>query len=292
MHDSECNRTFGPVSSWAVFTNVSLGVVTVGIFVADMVMVVAMKLHHKVIYRLAVYQVIMAVVYSTVLSAGYLTIHYSSVRSLVAYSVTTLLSWIKFMLVMWLTIHVSTFTIWHRNLKKMEPFYVVSSLLIPLALTLIYVAVNVACDCPQLWVLYGFYTLLGLSFVPVLLSCGIFASTVGYLVRRMYCASGSRSVVLDRHYREALGEVLPLLGYPIILFSSLLIPIVVLLVTDREVSQKTAMYAVMSQGFNCLCTFLLMIHIGVIRLIGSYCGRKTTLMRVPNYIKINFACTH
>ena len=280
---------FESVSSWAVITNVAIGIVSILVFIVDLVLVMKMKLYTKVLYRLAIYQVAASIALSTVLSVGYLMIHFSSVRCVVAYSVTSLFIGAKFITIMWLTIHILALALSHRNFAKLEPLYAVSSVVIPVAVTAVYVTVIVATNCPEQLVMKGFLVVIFIFFGGVVLSCGVFVATIACLLRRRYCRE-SETTALHRYHKIVTAEVLPLMGYPVLLFFSVVILLAVSAgksVEGLRSLQSVNLFAVISQCCNCLCIVLLLVHVAVVSFIGRCVGKKSTLAARPMYTNLS-----
>ena len=99
------------------------------------ILVFALKLHKKVVYRLALYQVLAALSFATVETLQIVFIHYkagtannlcTAIGWLVVYT-----QWTKLMFTMWITLHLFCFAVCYKNPKKLEVLYVVTSLLVP-----------------------------------------------------------------------------------------------------------------------------------------------------------------
>ena len=99
------------------------------------IVVFALKLHKKVVYRLALYQVLASLAFATVSTLQVIFINFNNnpeaygrvctaVGWFVVYSF-----WMKLLFTSWVTFHLFCFAILHKNLKKLEVLYVVTSLL-------------------------------------------------------------------------------------------------------------------------------------------------------------------
>ena len=98
------------------------------------ILVLILKLYKKVVYRLALYQVLASLALATNGILQDILIHYSSTngRECIAMGWWLLYAeWMKLLFTMWVTFHLFCFAVLHKNLKKLEVLYVVTSLLVP-----------------------------------------------------------------------------------------------------------------------------------------------------------------
>ena len=102
------------------------------------IMVFALKLHSKIVYRLALYQVLSALAFSTVETLEIIFVNYDKSPVVYGRLCTTIgwfvvyTQWVKLLFTAWLTVHLFWFGVLHKNLKKFEILYVVSSLFVPI----------------------------------------------------------------------------------------------------------------------------------------------------------------
>ena len=101
------------------------------------ILVFAFKLYRKVVYRLALYQVLSSLFLATVDVFQLVFVNYTKnpeVYGQVCTAVGWLFMytlWMKLLFTMWVIVHLFCFGVLHKNLKKFEVFYVVTSLLVP-----------------------------------------------------------------------------------------------------------------------------------------------------------------
>ena len=101
------------------------------------IMVFAYKLHRKTVYRLALYQVLTAEAMAGIHVIQVVIIDYYVAPSLYedvckAFAYLTLfVEWAKLLLSTWVTLHLFVFAVFHKNLRRCEAVYVVTSLAIP-----------------------------------------------------------------------------------------------------------------------------------------------------------------
>ena len=101
------------------------------------ILVLLLKLYKKLVYRLALYQVLSALVLASVGLVQVTLINYDDSpniydRICIAIGFLQMYTqWMKLLFTMWVAFHLSYFDVLHKNLKKIEVLYVVTSLLIP-----------------------------------------------------------------------------------------------------------------------------------------------------------------
>lgn len=134
MNESRANASYDHI----VFPTVNGVSVLVCLLAA--ILVFALKLYKKVVYRLALYQVLSAFAVASVAVLQTMMINHN--KSPVVYGrVCTFLAWLllytewtKLLFTAWVTFHLFWFAALHTNLKRFEPLYVVTSLLVPLVI--------------------------------------------------------------------------------------------------------------------------------------------------------------
>ena len=100
------------------------------------IMVFALKLHSKIVYRLALYQVLSALVFSTVETLEIIFVNYEKSPAPIVYGrlcntigwLVMYTQWVKLLFTAWLTVHLFCFGVLYKNLKKLEILYVITSL--------------------------------------------------------------------------------------------------------------------------------------------------------------------
>ena len=106
------------------------------------ILVFGLRLYTKIVYRLAIYQVLSALAFSTVETLQIIFVNYdkspvyqrlcTTIGWLVVYT-----QWMKLLLTVWLTVHLFCFGVLHKNLTKLEVLYIMSSLLVPAAIAVV-----------------------------------------------------------------------------------------------------------------------------------------------------------
>ena len=111
--------------------------ISVLLCLATVAVVCKQRLYKTLVYRLAMYQILSAMEFSIIWIIVFISKFYSfSVLQLVLYAVLMGSSFIKLMFTVWISIHLFALAVFHKNLQRLERLYVVSSLLIPLAVTI------------------------------------------------------------------------------------------------------------------------------------------------------------
>ena len=96
-----------------------------------------LNLHKTAVYRLALYQVLASLMFATVEVTQIVFINnkksvdvYDQVCVAIGW-MTIYARWVKIVFTAWLTFHLFCFAVLHKNMKKFEVLYVVTSVLVP-----------------------------------------------------------------------------------------------------------------------------------------------------------------
>ena len=129
------------VSSAILFC--ALNVVSTLVCISAAVLALCLGLYKKLVYRLALYQVLASLAFATVETLEIIFVNYdkapevygrlcATIGYLIIYS-----EWMKLLFTMWVTFHLFCFAVLHKNLKKLEVLYVVTSLLAPAVIAVV-----------------------------------------------------------------------------------------------------------------------------------------------------------
>ena len=213
------------------------------------ILVFAIKLHKTVVYRMALYQVLAALAFAMAELSEIMFFDYQSnpdvYGPLCIANVWFIIyfMWMKLLLTTWITFHLFCFAVLHKNLKKFEVLYVVTSLLVP----------AVVASIPLTTHSYGYSPITG-CFIPVYYAnytyddaaIEAFALWDGPSMSILFAASIAMVVMVikltyhvcwrvkhdritrgDRdQFQKALKQLLPLAAFPV-LFFVLIIPMFV-----------------------------------------------------------------
>ena len=263
---------------------------------ATVIFVCVLKLHRILFYRLALYQVLSAMECTVVwiTQAAYIT-HKLYLNSY--YNGSTFGSYIDLdpkavavlgvlfvgsgfictMLTFWIAIHLFALAMFHKNLKRLEPLYVVSSVFIPMAIgTMLFVM-----DLPRLQDACGLTEAIGYRIIfAVMILISLLIVVMGTIL--CYRACRRRSLALSEYgkqHKKVLYEMLPLLVYPIY-FLLTSIPIIV-----SAGASTSIMVEIFVPLWNFTASLLLIFHLCVVRHV-----RKKNLQRIALH-KIRSKCT-
>ena len=129
------NSSSGVSKTELLFTVINSVSVLACLLAASLVFV--FKLYLKLTYRLALYQVLASLLFATVEAFQILFINYAEnpkVYGRVCTAVGWLFmytQWMKLLFTMWVIVHLFCFGVLHKNMKRFEVMYIVTSLLVP-----------------------------------------------------------------------------------------------------------------------------------------------------------------
>ena len=97
------------------------------------ILVFVLRLHNKIVYRLALYQVLAGLIIALAQLFQVFIGNSKYDQECVALGWFGMyFQWVKLFFTVWITFHLFCFAILHKNLRKLEVLYVVSSLLVPI----------------------------------------------------------------------------------------------------------------------------------------------------------------
>ena len=94
------------------------------------ILVFALKLYSKLVYRLALYQVLASFLFAMLETIEIISFYMHRLCDALAYLIVYS-QWMKLLFTMWVAFHLFCLAELHKNLKKLEVLYVVTSLLVP-----------------------------------------------------------------------------------------------------------------------------------------------------------------
>ena len=199
------------------------------------ILVFRLKLYKKVVYRLALYQVLASLILATVAALQVIVVNDRKnpiVYGRVCVAIGWFLmysQWMKLLFTTWVTFHLFCFAVLHINWKKLEVLYVVTSLLVP----------TVIAAVPQVTKSYGpsadgvicnIYA--NNSFAPIeryalwdgpaMLILSVASTAMVVMVIKLTCQVRIRSaykpIADNDKFWSALKQLLPLAAFPILFF--------------------------------------------------------------------------
>ena len=210
---------------------------------ATVAVVCKQRLHKTLVYRLAMYQVLSAMEFSIIWIIASIRMFYSfsAVELVVLNAVLTGSSFIKLMFTVWISIHIFALAVFHKNLQRLERPYMVSSLLIPLAVTI--VLLGTACGG---YSTYNNDQIIFFIIFAVLVIVSLLMVVMGTILCHRACRR--RNILLseyDKQHKKALCEMLPLLLYPIF-FLLLATPLFAFAVVDSCIIPASLLFGIVA----------------------------------------------
>ena len=243
-----CNVT---ARTWSLYANVFLAIPSVLACAVALSLAFLLRLYKHFTYRLAMYQVFGSLSWdaSIVLSSSELSDPYSVFYHVMCKLVAFLLVFtmlMKLMFTLWLTSHLFCYVVFFKNLKKLEWLYITSSVFLPLLISWIpfihsnYGVAGGWCfirestdNCARNT--EGIIELFALYYGPIVVSLifSVLAIVIMFvvMVRRAYenfNTQPENEPLVRSTAKTLLKQLLPLLAYPVIFFTLILI-----LVVDR-----------------------------------------------------------
>ena len=237
------------VNPAAYVSSTTLNGVAVLVCLLASILVFRLKLHKKVVYRLALYQVLASLAFAMVETLQIIFIHYDEtnvayVRVCATVGFFSLYTrWTKLLFTMWVTFHLFCFGVLGKDMKKLEVGYVVTSLLVPALISVVplitstyqlspfhtycYIEIHNANESLQIELLEN----LILWDIPAILILAVSSFAMTALVKkitRLLCKrSKYEPITAGDKFWKALKELLPLAAFPI-LFFVFIIPSIIL----------------------------------------------------------------
>ena len=224
----------------------------VSFFLPAVVIVPATKLHKVLVYRLALYQVVSAKLLLVAWVMRYLVVSYThesnhqalnGINSLVGSAAILML-----MLTAWIILHLFLLSIFHKNMKRFEPLYLVSSVIVAIAVLIAGLVASLRTNdvMDTNFTAIAFVNssnnslgefqsdqiiLTSVLGVILLLSTVLVITMATVLCCRAYRKKHGIESDHDKQHKKVLYEMMPLLVYPILL-TLLSIPVEILAYYD------------------------------------------------------------
>ncbi|KAL5506024.1 hypothetical protein EMCRGX_G007587 [Ephydatia muelleri] len=220
----------------------SLGAVSLATCLVALSWLFYLKLYKQFLYRLAAYQVMASLFHASIILCQFLFLDYNSSRrvqsaSCVAVGYLFMVAvWMKVCFGCWITFHLFCFAVFLKNMWKLEPLYVMSSILFPIAISSVplitksYGPSGEWCSvqrkkCGKIYVVGDIELIalwLGPAFVILVLQCIAMLTMVITVYYRAHRKSDENVFGRDQN-NVAFKQLLPLVAYPV-LFCILIIP--------------------------------------------------------------------
>ncbi len=304
----KCNTTFSDEQKHQMlFVTGFTGMGSMICCIVAVSMVLGLRLYKRFTYRLATYQVLGSLFWSLSCSLVLVQLDYdpnsessrvgcNAVGFLLTYSM-----WVKLLFTVWLTFHLFCYVVLLKNLKKLEWFYIASSVLFPLLCVAWIPFINnnyglagAWCairewkgDCATEKYPEGIAETFTLFYVPVVVSLTLNVSgivvMVVVMVRRAYRNHHPENESLlpeqNEANRKVLKQLLPLLAYPIIYFVLILFPVINRLYD--AFGNSTGFALIVAEGatlaiMGLFAGLALMVHICCLNFVNKSSSPRTT----------------
>ena len=268
---STCADPLDPANTKLILALMSsLGGASVLLCTVAIVLVLVLRLYRSLVYRLAAYQVLAALLYGIVCALQILSKDETGPINTPLCQATAFfmmyLGWMKLMFTVWVTAHLFFFAVFYKNMIKWEKLYVLSSVLVPVAISVIpfttgsYGRAGAWCwtqnwkgNCPlnvsSAGVIEQFTVWYGPAFVLLMVDSLAVVVTAIVLVRRACRYSQDKEW---QQHKEALTQMLPLLAYPVTYIILLLVPIATRVYNALSHDPSTVDYALLGTTGACM----------------------------------------
>ena len=215
---------------WLVTSTGIIVAVSVVVSMVAVILILAMRLHTKLVYRLTLYQTI-ATLLVMVIWVVYLALLFATPR-VVKYAVEVVLKLfasIYQLLSTWIVVHLFALTVCHKRLDRLEPLYLASSILTSMVVAVISLALVFAgsseTNSPHCVVYHMLMVMNEIEFALLTLLIMLNFSSVFIiglvLCNRAYHKRNGDASLYDKQHKKVLYEMLPLM---ISSFLSIVIP--------------------------------------------------------------------
>ena len=294
MNNSSFCNGFAPASLIALSSS---NAVSVFVCLLAAVLVCALKVHKKTVYRLALYQVLASLVYAGSSVCQILLLYHhasltqndeSELLRLCQVLVFTVVfaSWMKVCFASWVAFHLFIFAVFHKNMKQLEVLYVVSSLLVAAVLACVPFATHSyglqgsVCwiqswkdNCPTNVSVVGVVEQFQLTYGPSMAVLLIVSVAMVVMVIAIFCRSRKYH---DGQNSKVLQQLLPLAVYPLLFFVFTIPPFVNCLYGTRTTAYALSiMSAVSVASWSFFTGISLIVHILEAKL-RAYCKKRYT----------------
>ena len=295
------------------------------------------RLYKRFAHRLVIYQLLSAIIFLLVCSAELSFLNYdyndsSMMMKVLCGAVGFLISvtiGIKFLITFWLTFYLFMFAVFSKDLYRLEPLYVITSIGIPILFDWIpfvnglYGVAGAWCwiknwkgDCANDKMLLGtieqYLFLYAPGTVLFLIDLLMIIVTIGVLLYRSYCRPVKEAAEYDpllerqaKRQKKAFKEILPLMLYPII-FMILFLPSLIQRIYGAIVPETQRYFlfvlqVVTAPGWGLFVGVIVIIHVFIMKCCGfpidhkplkaSSVGHHSMTERNPAYTADTVAAT-
>ena len=214
--------------------------VSVLVCLLAVIMVCALKLHKKVVYRLALYQVLSSLLFAIVETLQIIIVNYREAPQSHQYRqacafvgwLDMYTRWVKLLFMTWVTFHLFCFGVLRKNFDKLEIVYVVTSVFVPAIIAVIplttgtyrlsplYAYCFIYSRSNNHWTdLIESIVLWDVPAMVILLAASVAMVTMVVTIAKLLCRkSRYEPIVGGDHFWKTLRHLLPLAAFPILFF--------------------------------------------------------------------------
>ena len=262
------------------------------------ILVLVLKLHKKLVYRLALYQVLSSLLLATVTALQVIFINYNESQTVYLRVCTAVAwfmvysQWMKLLFTMWVTFHLFCFAVLHKNLQKLEVLYVVTSLLVPAVIAAVPLITHTYGLSPD-GAICNIYANSSVAFIerlalwdgPAMMI--LLAASTAMLIMMIKLASkvccrlnSYEPITNGDQFAKALKHLLPLAAFPL-LFFIFFIPVLmfhIYVAANSKTSEGVLISAVVFYSLWSMASGLtLVIHVTVVKCLGT--KKHSTLIK-------------
>ena len=261
----------------------SLGAVSVATCLLALCWLIYLKLYKQFLYRLAAYQVMGSLFHALLAVCQFTFLEYNDSKYPSCVAVGYLFhiaGWMKACFGCWITFHLFCFAVLMKNMRKVEPLYVISSILFPIVISSVpLITKSYGPTSEWCWIqkqkcnsseLPGFIEQIavwyGPIFVILVLQCIAMLTMIITVYYRAHRKS-DENMFGSEQSKKAFRQLLPLVAYPVLFC---------ILITPPLIERVYAFTSTPNHGFQvllaiCIPTWslssgvTLIVHIGVLR---------------------------
>ena len=270
----------------------SVGAVSITTSLVALCWLFYLKLYRQFLYRLAAYQVTASLLHAIIAISQFAFLNYDDSKrtSCVVVGYLYLVTvWMKSCFGCWITFHLFCFAVLLKNMRKLEPLYVVTSILFPIVVSSVpLVTSSYGPTGEWCWVeerkcdrATGFIEQIALWSGPAFVGLVLQSVALLTMMITVYYRAHRNSGYGRDQYRKAFKQLLPLVAYPV-LFCILVTPPLIARVYGFAAVPNKGLLTLSAVCIPCWSLFAgvtLIAHIGVLR-----CADKPACMCVRRVV--------
>lgn len=280
------NSSLAPVDIAAAAINS----VSVLVCLLAVILVFALKLHKKVVYRLSLYQVLSSLFFATVETLQIIFVNYRENPESHIYGQACIFfgwldmytRWMKLLFTTWVTFHLFCFGVLRKNLDKLEIFYVVTSVFVPAVIAVVpltthtykpspfyaYCFIYSSNDSHQIELIESL-VLWDVPAMVILLAASVAMVTMLGTIAKLLCRKSKyEALIAGDHFWKVLRHLLPLAAFPILFFICVIPSLIVhiySMVTTSSNKALEATYLLFISMWSMASGVTLIVHLSVAR---------------------------